>query len=180
MPELIVGIDLGTTNSEIAYVKDGRAVVITEDGDPILPSFVGLADDGRLLVGKAARNQWVLAPHRTDHSDGQRFWRGRVDADPVLTSVASCTLYVDTKCDVKFINKLGSKTQRAPGEISGRAFCSMRLRITAPAACTNRPALPCRECASAIAATTAARVAGTANPTAATFTVASSAYNSNT
>ncbi len=36
-----------------------------EDGDPILPSFVGLADDGRLLVGKAARNQYPLAPDRT-------------------------------------------------------------------------------------------------------------------
>src|SRR5262249_58547735 len=36
-----------------------------EDGDPILPSFVGLSEDGRLLVGKPARNQWVLAPERT-------------------------------------------------------------------------------------------------------------------
>lgn len=63
--EPIVGIDLGTTNSEIALVRDGRPFVFAEDGDPILPSFVGLADDGRLLVGRAARNQWVLAPERT-------------------------------------------------------------------------------------------------------------------
>ena len=40
-------------------------IVFDEDGDPILPSFVGLSEDGRLLVGKAARNQWVLAPERT-------------------------------------------------------------------------------------------------------------------
>src|SRR5438309_10151707 len=65
MPDPIVGIDLGTTNSEVAIVRDGQPVVFAEDGDPILPSFVGLADDGRLLVGKAARNQWVLAPERT-------------------------------------------------------------------------------------------------------------------
>src|SRR3954451_23576016 len=63
--ELIVGIDLGTTNSEVAYVRDGQPHVCEEDGDPIVPSFVGLADDGRLLVGKAARNQWALAPDRT-------------------------------------------------------------------------------------------------------------------
>src|SRR5881409_3755283 len=63
--ETIVGIDLGTTNSEVALVRDGRPFVFAEDGDPILPSFVGLADDGRLLVGRAARNQWVLAPDRT-------------------------------------------------------------------------------------------------------------------
>src|SRR5438874_3103258 len=64
--DIIVGIDLGTTNSEVAYVRDGQPVVCPdEDGDPILPSFVGLSEDGRLLVGKAARNQWVLAPERT-------------------------------------------------------------------------------------------------------------------
>jgi molecular chaperone DnaK len=63
--EPIVGIDLGTTNSEVAIVQDGQPNVLAEDGDPILPSFVGLSEDGRLLVGKAARNQWVLAPERT-------------------------------------------------------------------------------------------------------------------
>jgi molecular chaperone DnaK len=65
MPEPIVGIDLGTTNSEVAVVRDRQPVVFAEDDDPILPSFVGLAEDGRLLVGKAAKNQWVLAPERT-------------------------------------------------------------------------------------------------------------------
>jgi molecular chaperone DnaK len=64
--DLIVGIDLGTTNSEVAVVgSDGQPHVLEEDGNPILPSFVGLSEDGRLLVGKAARNQWVLAPERT-------------------------------------------------------------------------------------------------------------------
>src|SRR5215813_11313766 len=61
----IVGIDLGTTNSEVALVRDGQPHVFEEDGDPILPSFVGLSEDGRLLVGTAAKNQWVLAPERT-------------------------------------------------------------------------------------------------------------------
>ena len=64
--DVIVGIDLGTTNSEIAYVKDGQPhVVPDETGDPMLPSVVGLSEDGRLLVGHAARNQWMLAPERT-------------------------------------------------------------------------------------------------------------------
>ena len=65
MPEMIVGIDLGTTNSEIAILENGQPRVLCEDGDPILPSIVGIAEDGRLLVGRAARNQWVLAPDRT-------------------------------------------------------------------------------------------------------------------
>ena len=65
MSEPILGIDLGTTNSEVAIIRDGKPHVFEEDGDPILPSFVGLAEDGKLLVGKAARNQWVVAPERT-------------------------------------------------------------------------------------------------------------------
>src|SRR5437773_2256720 len=65
MAEPIVGIDLGTTNSEVAILRGGQPEVFAEDGDPILPSFVGLPETGQLLVGKAARNQWVLAPERT-------------------------------------------------------------------------------------------------------------------
>lgn len=66
MADTIVGIDLGTTNSEVAIIRDGQPFVIPgEDDDPILPSFVGLAEDGKLLVGKPARNQWALAPDRT-------------------------------------------------------------------------------------------------------------------
>ncbi|SIO36858.1 molecular chaperone DnaK [Singulisphaera sp. GP187] len=66
--DVIIGIDLGTTNSEVAVIRDGRPVVLEEDGDPILPSVVGLDPQGRLLVGKAARNQSMLAPERTVRS----------------------------------------------------------------------------------------------------------------
>jgi molecular chaperone DnaK len=71
--ETILGIDLGTTNSEVAIVRDGRPVVLPdEDGDPILPSVVGLDPQGRLLVGHGARNQFVLAPERTIRSIKRR------------------------------------------------------------------------------------------------------------
>jgi molecular chaperone DnaK len=66
--DTIIGIDLGTTNSEVAVIRDGRPVVLEDDGDPILPSVVGLSAQGQLLVGKAARNQYVLAPERTVRS----------------------------------------------------------------------------------------------------------------
>ncbi|MCZ2340355.1 MAG: Hsp70 family protein [Bacteroidales bacterium] len=75
MSELIVGIDLGTTNSEIAVVENGRPRVLLVDGDPILPSMVGLTEDGRLLVGKTARNQWALAPERTIKSVKRKMGR---------------------------------------------------------------------------------------------------------
>ena len=69
MSEIIIGIDLGTTNSEVAVVRDGRVEVIPVAGDVrILPSVVGIADDGALLVGEAAKNQYVLRPERTVRS----------------------------------------------------------------------------------------------------------------
>lgn len=66
--ETILGIDLGTTNSEVAVIRDGKAVLLREDGEAILPSVVGLDNDGRVLVGTPARNQWILAPERTVRS----------------------------------------------------------------------------------------------------------------
>ena len=63
--EFILGIDLGTTNSVVAVVRNGQVEVIEHDGDPILPSVVGLDDRGELLVGHPARNQFVLFPERT-------------------------------------------------------------------------------------------------------------------
>ncbi|MEI8326733.1 MAG: Hsp70 family protein, partial [Betaproteobacteria bacterium] len=73
MSDTIVGIDLGTTNSEIAIVRNGRIEVIdVENGMPILPSVVGLGEDGVLLVGASARNQYVLHPERTIRSVKRR------------------------------------------------------------------------------------------------------------
>lgn len=66
MSETIIGIDLGTTNSEVAVVEQGRVTVIPVAADKkILPSFVGLADDGQMLVGEAAKNQYILYPEHT-------------------------------------------------------------------------------------------------------------------
>lgn len=62
----ILGIDLGTTNSVVSIIRDGKTEVLRdEDGDGILPSVVGFDQEGRLLVGKTARNQIILAPERT-------------------------------------------------------------------------------------------------------------------
>lgn len=73
MSDTIVGIDLGTTNSEIAIVRNGRIEVLdVENGVPILPSVVGLGEDNVLLVGAAARNQYVLHPECTIRSVKRR------------------------------------------------------------------------------------------------------------
>jgi molecular chaperone DnaK len=65
MADIIVGIDLGTTNSEVAALVDGKVEVLAADGEQIMPSYVGLSPQGQLLVGTPARNQYILYPERT-------------------------------------------------------------------------------------------------------------------
>jgi molecular chaperone DnaK len=61
-----VGIDLGTTNSEVAIVENGQARVLPiRDEDLMLPSCVGFSDSGQLLVGREAWRQYAAAPERT-------------------------------------------------------------------------------------------------------------------
>src|SRR4051794_14239451 len=66
--EVIVGIDLGTTNSEVAAFADGRPQVIGSGSKLMLPSCVALSPAGDLLIGQAARNQMLLYPERTVRS----------------------------------------------------------------------------------------------------------------
>jgi molecular chaperone DnaK (HSP70) len=65
MGEIILGIDLGTTNSEVAVYENGSVTIIDGPDGKILPSYVGLADNNDLLVGVQAMNQFVLYPERT-------------------------------------------------------------------------------------------------------------------
>src|SRR3954462_1166377 len=63
---MIVGIDLGTTNSAVAIWRDGNAELIPNAiGDLLTPSAVGLGDDGALLVGMAARDRQSTHPKLT-------------------------------------------------------------------------------------------------------------------
>ena len=77
----IVGIDLGTTNSLVAYVDDktGQPRVIPDrDGQPLLPSIVSFAGEG-VLVGAAARRQLVRRPQSTVYSIKRLMGRGYED-----------------------------------------------------------------------------------------------------
>ncbi|MES3023932.1 MAG: molecular chaperone HscC [Pseudomonadota bacterium] len=60
---MIIGIDLGTTNSLVAVWRDGKAHIIPNAlGDYLTPSCVGVDDDGTILVGKAARARLQTHP----------------------------------------------------------------------------------------------------------------------
>jgi molecular chaperone DnaK (HSP70) len=65
----VVGIDLGTTNSLVAYVKDGAPVVIRDNsGDALVPSIVSIAEDGAIHVGREAQRRLLTDAGRTVYS----------------------------------------------------------------------------------------------------------------
>jgi molecular chaperone DnaK len=65
----VVGIDLGTTNSLVAYVKDGAPVVIRDRrGDGLVPSVVSVAEDQTVYVGREAERRLVTDSARTIYS----------------------------------------------------------------------------------------------------------------
>jgi Fe-S protein assembly chaperone HscA len=65
----VVGIDLGTTNSLVAYVKDGVPVVIRDhSGDALVPSIVSAAPDGTMYVGREAQRRLLTDAAHTVYS----------------------------------------------------------------------------------------------------------------
>ncbi len=60
-----MGIDLGTTNSVVAFVVNGQPRVFPVDHQDCMPSIVALSPSGLLITGVAARNQLAAYPDRT-------------------------------------------------------------------------------------------------------------------
>ena len=59
----MIGIDLGTTNSLVASFANGSAVVLENElGESLTPSAVAIAEDGAVLVGRAAKDRLIIAP----------------------------------------------------------------------------------------------------------------------
>ena len=65
----VIGIDLGTTFSEVAVIQGGEPVVIpSAEGGNLFPSVVAISKNGERLVGQIARRQSIINPENTIHS----------------------------------------------------------------------------------------------------------------
>ena len=83
--ERVVGIDLGTTNSLVAYMEGDRPVVIPgEDGVNLVPSIVALDPAGQIVVGNAARKYLIETPERAVYSIKRLMGRGIEDIQDEL------------------------------------------------------------------------------------------------
>ncbi|MBF0530459.1 MAG: Hsp70 family protein [Deltaproteobacteria bacterium] len=112
--DIVIGIDLGTTNSEAAVVLDGRPELINIDGSPIMPSVVGLSPEGTLLVGQAAANQSLLYPERTIRSIKRQMGQEKTITlgDREFTPVEISAMIL-RRLKLAAENRLGSEVNRA-------------------------------------------------------------------
>jgi len=80
MAERVLGIDLGTTNSLVAFMEGDRPVVIPgDDGSNLLPSVVALDERGNAIIGNAARRSLIETPERAIYSVKRLMGRGVED-----------------------------------------------------------------------------------------------------
>jgi molecular chaperone DnaK len=83
--ERIVGIDLGTTNSLVAFMQGDTPVVIPgEDGLNLVPSVVALDEHDQIIVGSAARKYLIETPERAVYSIKRLMGRGVEDVEEEL------------------------------------------------------------------------------------------------
>ena len=83
--DTIVGIDLGTTNSLVAYMQEDSPVVIPgEDGLNLVPSVVALDENNQVIVGNAARKYLIETPDRAVYSVKRLMGRGLEDVQDEL------------------------------------------------------------------------------------------------
>jgi molecular chaperone DnaK len=124
----IVGIDLGTTNSLVAYMQGESPVVIPgEDGLNLVPSVVALDGLDHVIVGNAARKYLIETPERAVYSIKRLMGRGVEDIQDEL-KLFPFRLAEDLQAGEVLRIKLGEKTFTPP-EIS--AFILRQLKRNA-------------------------------------------------
>ena len=122
----IVGIDLGTTNSLVAYMKDGQPCVVPDrNGRTMVPSVVALTDNG-LIVGDSAKEHLTRNPERTVYSVKRFMGKGLADVQNELVYFP----YHVTETGGVIRIRLGQKSY-SPPQISAMILKELKLRAEA-------------------------------------------------
>ncbi len=115
--ERIVGIDLGTTNSLVAFMQGNTPVVIPgDDGSNLVPSVVALDENSQPIIGNSARRYLIETPERAVYSIKRLMGRGVEDIQEEL-KLFPFHLAEDLQSGEVLRIKLGDKTTTPP-EIS--------------------------------------------------------------
>jgi molecular chaperone HscA len=122
-PATPIGIDLGTTNSIVAYVTDGRPTALTTcDGGPLLPSIVYYSPEGQVLVGRSARAYATREPTRTIASAKRFMGRGANDDE---TSKLSAHAFAPSE-DARVVRFQAGERVVTPIEVSAEILRSLK------------------------------------------------------
>jgi molecular chaperone DnaK len=116
--DCIIGIDLGTTNSEVAAFIDDNVQIIGSGEAKILPSCVGLSQTGELLIGAPARNQQLLYPERTVRSI-----KRKMGSDETVTLGEQT--FTPPEISALLLRELAQWAQRKLGFAVGKAVISV-------------------------------------------------------
>gem|GEM_PF-894 len=123
-----IGIDLGTTNSLVAYVSDGRPCCLKDcDGAALLPSVVHYSERGSVVVGSAAASLAVEAPQETIVSV-KRFM-GRGARDPETKKLGPYRFVEPASDDEAKVVRFGVRGRAlTPVEVSAEILRALRQR----------------------------------------------------
>ena len=121
--ERVVGIDLGTTNSLVAFMEGDMPVVIPgEDGSKLLPSVVALRADEEVVIGNKARKHLIETPERAIYSVKRLMGR---NADDVKDELRFFPFRLAEKQTGTLKIKLGEKTFTPP-EVSAMVLRQLK------------------------------------------------------
>ena len=121
----IIGIDLGTTNSVMAYMEGGKPNVIPNaQGGRLTPSVVAIGDKGEVLVGNPAKNQAVTNPEGTIYSVKRLI--GRSWDDPEVKKDTELLPFEMRKSDSGGVEVKMQDKWYSPQEISAKILAKMK------------------------------------------------------
>ena len=112
----VIGIDLGTTNTAVAVVQDGRPRVLEDSrGYRVIPSCIAVKESGRFVVGHAAKSMILTDPERTVYAVKRVL--GRAFDTPEVNSVHSRVAYRLERGDDGFARVLLGQRVMTPTEV---------------------------------------------------------------
>ncbi len=129
----VVGIDLGTTFSLAAYVRDGQpAVVRDERGNALVPSVVNFFEDGTVLVGSAARMRALADPEHTIFSVKRLMGRTLADLQTELSLIPHQLVEREVERGRKVLHVVIAGKEHTPEELSALILKEVRRRAGNP------------------------------------------------
>jgi molecular chaperone DnaK (HSP70) len=123
----IVGIDLGTTFSLAAYVRDGRPVVVRDAaGHALVPSCISFHDDGSVLVGAEARKRALSDPDHTIFSIKRLMGRTLADLQKELPLIPHQIVEREVGGGRKVLHVIIAGREHTPEELSAMILKEVR------------------------------------------------------